>query len=128
MLFATSVENAKVLAAYLSFHGFGAAAIDGTTPQVERREAVRRFREGELRVLTNYNVLAQGFDAPRVRAVFVTRPTWSPNLYQQMIGRGLRGPLNGGSDVVTIFNVSDNIEQYGEQLAFTHFEYLWNRE
>ncbi|HZK04707.1 MAG TPA: DEAD/DEAH box helicase family protein [Actinomycetaceae bacterium] len=126
LLFATSVENAKVLAAYLSFSGINAASIDGMTPAAERRESIRRFHEGELRVLTNYNVLAQGFDAPRVRAVYVTRPTWSPNLYQQMIGRGLRGPLNGGSEVVTIFNVSDNIEQYGEKLAFTHFEYLWS--
>ena len=32
-----------------------------------------------------------------VRAVYVNRPTFRPNLYQQMIGRGLRGPLDGSS-------------------------------
>ena len=31
-------------------------------------------------------MLTQGFDAPAVRAIFVARPTYSPNLYQQMVG------------------------------------------
>jgi superfamily II DNA or RNA helicase len=57
--------------------------------------------------------------------VYVARPTYSPNLYQQMIGRGLRGPLNGGKEKCLIVNVRDNIAQYGEALAFTKFEYLW---
>jgi hypothetical protein len=40
----------------------------------------------------------------------------------------LRGPKNGGSEEVLIVNVNDNIDQFGEKLAFNHFEYLWNRE
>ena len=63
-----------------------AAAIDYRTDQSVRRRNVDRFRHGELRVLTNYNVLTQGFDAPAVRAIYVARPTFSPNNYQQMIG------------------------------------------
>ncbi len=78
-------------------------------------------------MLTNYNVLSQGFDAPKVGAVYVTRPTFSPNRYQQMIGRGLRGPLNGGSEEVLIVNVRDNIDAFGTQLAFHHFDGLWRR-
>ena len=76
-------------------------------------------------MLSNYAVLTEGFDAPAVRAVYVARPTYSPNLYQQMIGRGLRGPLNGGKDECLIVNVRDNLAQFGESLAFTQFEYLW---
>ena len=52
---------------------------------------MQQFRQGEIRVITNYNVLSQGFDAPKVGAVYVARPTFSLNRYQQMIGRGLRG-------------------------------------
>jgi hypothetical protein len=37
----------------------------------------------------------------------------------------LRGPLNGGKEKCLIVNVADNINTYGEQLAFRHFEYLW---
>jgi hypothetical protein len=43
-----------------------------------------------------------------------------------MIGRGLRGRLNGGSDEVLIVNVQDNFDQFGERLAFYDFEHLWN--
>lgn len=128
LLFATSVENAKALAALLTYRGIEARAVSGNTPPSQRRAYIERFRAGEIRVLTNYNVLAQGFDAPAVRAVYVTRPTYSRNLYQQMIGRGLRGPLNGGSEEVMVVNVADNVEQYGGRLAFYDFEYLWTPE
>jgi superfamily II DNA or RNA helicase len=70
-------------------------------------------------------VLTTGFDAPKVRALFVTRPVFSPGLYQQMVGRGLRGPRNGGTDECLIVNVAENFEQYGQQLAFRDFESLW---
>jgi superfamily II DNA or RNA helicase len=56
----------------------------------------------------------------------VARPTFSPVLYQQMIGRGLRGPLNGGKERCLIVNVEDNITQFGEELAFRQFEHLWH--
>ncbi|MGK5170489.1 DEAD/DEAH box helicase [Geodermatophilus sp. CPCC 205761] len=126
LLFASSVENAETLAAMLAVQGVPAVAISGGTDPAERRYYVERFRKGDIRVITNYAVLAQGFDAPAVRAVYVTRPTFSPNVYQQMIGRGLRGHHNGGSDEVLIVNVQDNFDQFGERLAFYDFEYLWS--
>ncbi|MTB89043.1 DEAD/DEAH box helicase family protein [Aeromicrobium senzhongii] len=128
LLFATSVDNARVLASLLTFRGIPAVAISSDTDMAARRHYIDEFRAGRIRVITNYNVLAQGFDAPAVRAVYVTRPTYSANLYQQMIGRGLRGPLNGGSSKVKIVNVQDNVEQYGADLAFTEFEYLWRKD
>ena len=80
---------------------------------------------GELQVLANFGVLTQGFDAPATRAIYVARPTFSPNIYQQMIGRGLRGPLNGGKERCLIVNVRDNWITYGDKLAFYEFEHLW---
>ena len=127
LLFATSVDHAQTMAALLSLEGITAAPISAMTDPSVRRHYIEQFRMGKLRVLTNYNVLTQGFDAPAVRAVYVARPTFSPNLYQQMIGRGLRGPLNGGKDEVLIVNVADNILRYGEDLAFRQFEYLWKK-
>lgn len=128
LLFATSVDNARVLASLLTFRGIPAVAISGETDMAARRHYIEEFKAGRIRVITNYNVLAQGFDAPAVRAVYVTRPTFSANLYQQMIGRGLRGPLNGGSEKVKIVNVEDNVVQYGADLAFTEFEHLWKKD
>jgi superfamily II DNA or RNA helicase len=125
LVFAASVQHAEVLAAVLAGSGIPSASVAGYTPSAERRRLIERFRAGDVRILTNYNVLSQGFDAPKVGAVYVTRPTFSPNRYQQMIGRGLRGPKNGGSEEVLIVNVRDNIEAFGTQLAFTHFDKLW---
>ena len=128
LVFAASVEHAEALAAVLSVEGIPAAAISGKTDLGHRRSIIEDFRNGKIQVLTNFDVLTQGFDAPKVDAVYVCRPTFSPNKYIQMIGRGLRGPLNGGSEEVLIVNVKDNLDQYGHQLAFTQLDYLWKTE
>lgn len=125
LLYAASVDHAEVMAGFLTLAGISSAAISSRTPSVARRYFVEEFRAGRIRVLTNYAVLTEGFDAPAVRAVYVARPTFSPNLYQQMIGRGLRGPLNGGTEHCLVVNVADNVAQFGEELAFRQFEYLW---
>lgn len=126
IVFAASVSHAQVLASLLTYRGISSVAISGETDRAVRRNVVQEFKAGRVRVVTNYGVLAQGFDAPAVQAVYITRPTFSPNLYQQMIGRGLRGPANGGSENVLIVNVEDNFVQFGDQLAFHDFDYLWD--
>lgn len=128
LVFAASVEHAEALAAVLSVEGIPAAAISGKTDLGHRRSIIEDFRNGKIQVLTNFDVLTQGFDAPKVDAVYVCRPTFSPNKYIQMIGRGLRGPLNGGSEEVLIVNVKDNLDQHGHKLAFTQLDYLWRNE
>lgn len=125
LLFATSVNHSKLLTAMLNGRGITSASIDSFTPLPERRNKIDAFRRDRIRVITNYGVLAQGFDAPATRAVVIARPTYSPNVYQQMIGRGLRGPENGGEERCLILDVHDNIENYGKSLAFTGFEHLW---
>ncbi|SFQ16160.1 DEAD/DEAH box helicase [Amycolatopsis rubida] len=125
LVFATSVHHAKFLAAKLGDRNIRAAAIDSSTPLSDRRRKIDEFRAGHIRVITNYGVLSQGFDAPATRAVVIARPVYSANSYQQMIGRGLRGPLNGGEDGCLILDVRDNITNFSAALAFTDFEHLW---
>lgn len=127
LLYAISTSHAHTIAALLRLEGVRAVSIDHTTSSDLRRRYIEEFRAGDLQVLCNYSVLTQGFDAPAVRAVYITRPTFSPNVYQQMIGRGLRGPLNGGKEDCLIVNVKDNWNQFGDQLAFQQFEHLWTR-
>ncbi len=126
LLFAASVEHAQTMAALLRREGVTAAAISGETDRGVRRHAIESFRRGEIRVLTNFAVLTAGFDAPKVRAVYVARPSYSANYYQQMIGRGLRGPLNGGTDRCLLVNVADNVLRFEKRLAFHEFDYLWS--
>lgn len=125
LLFAASVEHAQTMAALLTLDGIAAQAISADTSRGARQWAIEEFKAGKLQVLTNYGVLAQGFDAPAVRAVIVSRPTFSPTLYQQMIGRGLRGPRNGGKEECLVVNVRDTVARFGTRLAFFEFEHLW---
>ena len=64
LLFAVSVEHAAAMAALLSREGISAAAISSETNHGQRRFYIEQFRRELLRVLTNFNVLAAGFDAP----------------------------------------------------------------
>ena len=125
LVFATSVEHAQTIAAVLSTRGVPARAVSGTTEASTRRRIVEDFRRGVLKVLVNYGVFREGFDAPRTRVIIVARPVYSPNLYFQMIGRGLRGPRNGGTDRCLIMNVEDNIDNFESKLAFSDLDWLW---
>ena len=127
LIFATSVEHAKVVAALLNRKGIKSRAVSGTTEPSTRVRVVEEFRRGEIKALVNYSVFREGFDAPKTRAIIVARPVYSPNLYFQMIGRGLRGEKNGGNDRCLILNVQDNIRNFQKTLAFSQLDWLWSR-
>ncbi|PYD49490.1 hypothetical protein CFR79_14400 [Komagataeibacter saccharivorans] len=118
LLFANSVKHAQYLAARLHLAGCPAAAVSGETDKLARQHFIRRFRSGELRVLCNHSVLTTGFDAPRSDMVLVSRPVFSPVRYMQMVGRGLRGPANGGTETCEVATVEDNILSYRDRLAY----------
>ncbi|MYC62196.1 MAG: DEAD/DEAH box helicase [Caldilineaceae bacterium SB0661_bin_34] len=125
LIFATSVEHSEIVAALLNAEGIVARAVSGKTETSIRRQVVQEFRSGEIKVLVNYGVFREGFDAPKTRAIVVARPVYSPNLYFQMIGRGLRGVRNGGNERCLVLNVKDNIRNFGQDLAFTELDWLW---
>ena len=127
LIFATSVEHSHTIATLLNLKGIRARSVSGETETHSRQQVVEEFRRGEVKVLVNYRVFAEGFDAPNTRVIMVARPVYSPNLYFQMIGRGLRGPKNGGNERCLILNVEDNIKGFGRELAFSELEWLWDR-
>ena len=126
LIFATSVEHAEIVAALLNLEGITARAVSGKTETLVRRQVVEEFRSGSVQVLVNYGVFREGFDAPKTRAIVVARPVYSPNLYFQMIGRGLRGWKNGGNERCLVLNVRDNIHNFGRDLAFSGLDWLWD--
>jgi superfamily II DNA or RNA helicase len=128
LVFAASVSSAHTIAALLRLQGVRADSVEGGMRKQERRRVVERFKGGESQVLVNCDLLTQGFDAPKVRALYIARPTFSPNRYLQMVGRGLRGEANGGTDRCLIVNVADTFEQFGEELAYNEFDYLWGKK
>ncbi len=128
LVFTPSVLSAQVLAATLRYRGIEAASVSGQTGRQARRDIIERFKKNDIRVLTNCDLLIQGFDAPGVRALYIARPTFSPNAYIQMAGRGLRGPKNGGKEECLIVDMADNFGDINKFLGFREYEDLWKEQ
>jgi|DewCreStandDraft_4_1066084.scaffolds.fasta_scaffold00224_128 superfamily II DNA or RNA helicase len=112
LLFANTVDHAVELAARLSLRGIRARPVSGETDRSARRAAVAEFRRGEIRVIANAALFTTGFDAPSVDMILIARPVFSRVRFMQMVGRGLRGPRNGGTACCRIVTVRDNILGY----------------
>lgn len=125
LFFGCSLEHAGAFTALLRRNGHSAALITGETHKATRRHMIEEFREGHVQFLCNYGVLTTGFDAPKIRAIVIARPTTSVVMYEQMIGRGMRGPLNGGTEECLVIDLVDNIQRFEGQMAYRRFEEYW---
>lgn len=112
LVFACSVQHARIMAEALVRRGHPAAVLHGETPRAVRWQLIRQFRMGRIQVLVNCELLTTGFDAPNVDAIVLARPVESRVLYAQMVGRGLRGPRNGGTEECLILDYEDAAGEY----------------
>lgn len=87
------------------------AIITGETNAELRSDTVARFRSGEIKYLVNVQVLCVGFDAPNVDCVCLLRPTLSPGLYCQQVGRGFRIAENKMDCLV--LDYAGNVRRHG---------------
>ena len=90
LFFCAGVRHAHNVADILTARGITSACIVGDTPKAERERIIAGFKSGEIRALTNANVLTTGFDHPDLDLIAMLRPTLSTGLYVQMAGRGMR--------------------------------------
>jgi len=112
LVFCVGVRHAHRVAETLHKRtGEPCETITGETPALLRAAIINRFRKGDLKYLTNVNVLTTGFDAPNIDAVCLLRPTFSPGLYYQMVGRGFR--LCDGKDNCLVLDFAGNIRRHG---------------
>lgn len=88
--FMPSVLQSKKFVAELQAQGINASHIDGETPKQVRREVLKQFANGSIKVLSNYAVFTEGVDAPFIDLLIDARPTKNLGLLMQMYGRGLR--------------------------------------
>lgn len=117
LVFCASVRHAHRLAADFTARGHRAEVIDGRTKN--RAEILDLFRRGDVELLLNYGVLTEGFDDPGIQCILLARPTTSPLVYNQCLGRGLRpAPNKTHCTVIDIVDRSTHQLQYGaSQLA-----------
>lgn len=90
IVFCVSVAHAEFMTDWLNRVGLPAACVVGTTASEERRRAPQRLTDGELCALVTVDLYNEGIDLPMVDTLLLLRPTQSPVLFQQQIGRGLR--------------------------------------
>jgi len=125
LVYACTVEHAYFLSVILTAQGRKSGAVSADTPVTLRRALVHEFREEKIQFLCNYGVLTTGFDAPKTKCIALCRPTTSEVLYEQIIGRGLRGPKFGGTPECTIIDFADNILVHGQPLSYARFAGDW---
>jgi len=91
LVFASGIEHAQHIADMLEdLFGVSAKAVHSKMPDDERNQAIKDFRAGKIRALVNNNILPTGFDFPDIDCIVMLRPTQSPGLWVQMLGRGTR--------------------------------------
>ncbi|MFG1826741.1 DEAD/DEAH box helicase family protein [Microbispora bryophytorum] len=102
--FAPTVAVSQRLTESLRWQGIAAEHVDGTMPTSERSAVLARLRTGKTQVVSNCAVLTEGFDEPRVSCVLMARPTKSPVLFAQSVGRGLR--LHPGKNDCLVLDIA----------------------
>lgn len=113
LVFCVGVKHAARVCDSLAARGVSSRVIDGETPSKERDRAMSEFRLGRMRALVSVGVLTTGVDLPNIDCIVVLRPTQSPGLWVQMLGRGLRlSPETGKSDCC-VLDFTSNSRTHG---------------
>jgi superfamily II DNA or RNA helicase len=118
LVFGITVEHAEELAEAFRHLGLQAAAVSGQTSRSERERIFADWRDGVIQVVCNCTLLAEGFDFPAISALVIARPTLSPLLYVQMLGRGTRR-AEGKQDCLVI-DVMGNQPDTSNQVVLPH--------
>jgi superfamily II DNA or RNA helicase len=88
--FCVSIAHAQFMAKVFDDHGVRAKAIWGSTPAKERKDALNELQRGDIKILFSVDLFNEGVDLPNVSTLLLLRPTESPVLFLQQLGRGLR--------------------------------------
>jgi len=112
LVFAAGVDHGKhIQRIFQENHNIDCGFVSGDSPDGWRKKMIDDFRSGNLKYLCNVNVLTTGFDAPNIDCIAMLRPTMSPGLYYQMVGRGFR--LHENKKDCLVLDFGGNILRHG---------------
>lgn len=100
--FCVSVAHARYMASVFAAHGIAAVAVWADSSEAERHKALRDLKAGAIQVVFAVDLFNEGVDVPSVNALLMLRPTESPLLFLQQLGRGLR--KSSGKAVCTVLD------------------------
>lgn len=110
VVFCVSIKHSEHVVNQFNEAGIPAEHVDGETAPEKRDRAIKRFRSGEIKILSNVDLFGEGFDLPAMEAVIMLRPTQSLGLYLQQCGRSLRY-VEGKTAI--ILDHAGNCERHG---------------
>lgn len=104
LVFCVSIAHAEFMTQQFKMAGIPALCLTGETPMEERQRAPSLLRNGDVSALVTVDLFNEGIDLPEVDTLLLLRPTQSPVVFQQQIGRGLRlAPPNKESCLILDF-------------------------
>ena len=103
-----TIEQATELAKRIP----SAAVVHGGTPKDERRRIIEEFRNQQIRVIVQVNVLTVGFDYPELDCLITGRPTASISWWYQFVGRGTR--IHDNKKDCLVVDFVGSIEKFGK--------------
>lgn len=106
LIFGTGIDHCKMISSILDQMGISNAVIHSSSKKhpmsdAERDDNIARFKAGQIRALINADILTKGFDFPGLDCIILLRPTDSPVLHVQILGRGTRPLYAPGFDLNT---------------------------
>ncbi len=110
MLFAATVEHAKECMESLPRDNSMMLGGDVNMGKEDRRKLIEGFKARRFKYLVSVGTLTKGFDCTHVDLIAVLRATESPNLFQQIIGRGLR--LHDEKSECLVLDYAENVERH----------------
>lgn len=117
LIFAIDIDHCENIAREINIqmpndytHGIKAIAMHSKT-NLERHQVTSNFINGHIRAIVSVGMLTTGFDAPNIDLIGLLRPTKSPVLHAQMIGRGSR--VHPGKDHCLVLDYAGNIARLG---------------
>lgn len=113
LVFASGVEHAINVNDMLNQLGVPSVVIHSKMTNAERDQAIVDFKAGKYRAAVNNNVLTTGFDFPAIDLIVMLRPTASPVLWVQMLGRGTRPSPDTGKEDCLVLDFAGNTRRLG---------------
>lgn len=117
IIYSPSIKFSK----YLEENLPGVVHFDGSTPKNERRQIIEDFRNNKIKVLSNVDLIGEGFDVPDCDTIILLRPTMSLSLYIQQSMRALR--YKHGKKAI-IYDLVGNVFRHG--MPTNKFEWTLN--
>jgi superfamily II DNA or RNA helicase/diadenosine tetraphosphate (Ap4A) HIT family hydrolase/HKD family nuclease len=114
IVFCCSIEHARFTRDWLREHGVRVEAIHSGEDSADRESALQQLKDGSLDAICAVDLFNEGLDVPRIDRVVMLRPTESPVIFLQQLGRGLR--IAGGKEKLKVIDFVGNHRVFLERV------------